>query len=197
MLLNKLLQQRAYSVKLAKKIGIPKSALFYFLVNRFDSLEFIGRDCINGTEFNIDDFNGLVNNNIIVKEGDKYFINTNAVDIILRESVEIYETHPPFTNHRFVLLCNKWMEILRDKKRTKSKKEIYQLFTGRSLDESINALKLSITNRYISLFFNDTDKEHTQGDGGKKSIGHHGGGKNSDQNFSYKDSKKRLEGIAE
>lgn len=82
----------------------------------------------------------------------EYFVANDEFEIDL--AIE----QPLISNREFKTLFEAWKKILASKGRRFPDCDLLSKFEGKNLDESIAALRLSVTNKYTSLFFNERNK---------------------------------------
>lgn len=149
-------------IPLAERIGIEPACLFATLVRLYgdDQIAFIP------TLYNESIINQLKSTGLLQEnEIDGMYLDFGKLDEILE--VQPIGPTPPFKNQEFISLCEKWRQILKSKNRNKSIQDIYNLFSGKTLEQSIESLKLTVSNQFVTLYVvNQTDSKKT-GDRGR------------------------------
>ncbi len=180
---------RQFPTDLAFLIGVEESSLLYYLIQTYGSLKFDGN---YPKIWKVDTLSKLQGRSLVTMIADNVFIiNYTKLDQILCPSDLHIAVIPTFHDERFVGLCEKWHQILKEKNRTKTLKEIYLLFKGKTLEESIEALSNSINNRWVGLHFNESSKDNkTDRSGGKPGITRGGGEYNKGDGKEYNTTKR-------
>ena len=178
-----------YPKRLASKIGIAKASLLWHLLQATKDRNYTFRQpffsMARDYDFNV--INSLIEDGYIIKLSDEYKINTEKLlSTVSDNETVIRKVKPTFENDEFISLCEKWEFKLRQKNRHKSLREIYSLFEGKTLEESLRALRLSVNNNYVTLMF-DEHKEHNQNSRDRGPAWNSGGSKNSEERRNYSD----------
>lgn len=180
---------RQFPTDLAFLIGVEESSLLYYLIQTYGNLKFDGnypKMWHQTTLFKLQD-RGL----ITMLDNDEYFVNYEMLNKMLSPSDVHIEIIPTFSDAKFIKLCERWHQILKEKNRTKTLKEIYLLFKGKTLEESIEALSNSINNRWVGLHFNESSKDNkTDRSSGKPGITRGGGEHNKGDGKEYNTTKR-------
>jgi hypothetical protein len=180
-----------FPLKLAAKIGLERATYWYALFNKYGECAFEYVETIPillGIQKPRDVFDSLVNLEYLERnnEGtyelnfDKIFEATEGVSLSA-------EAKPPFTDRKFITLLNDYITLLKSKGYHKKadRKTLYKLFEAKTLDQSINALKKAVDNKWVTLYFDgDTNKGRSYGaNEGSKGRGNltAGGGTNKDR----------------
>jgi len=166
-LVDLLINQKSYPVNLAVAIGIENA------VSVNEIIKFCGFN--PGPKENVE---RLLKNAGVKKPTDTLFelskigiilddqisnirINTKYFDEYESELVvKVDKSHSEIYNHPdFKRLFRTWMSIHIAKGSKKKEKDLLILFQGKTLQQSIKALELSINNRYLSIFFNEREND--------------------------------------
>lgn len=180
---------RQFPTDLAFLIGVEESSLLYYLIQTYGSLKFDGA---YPKIWKVDTLSKLQGRGLVTILSDNiYTINYTRLDQMLCPSDLHIAVIPTFHDEKFVGLCEKWHQILKEKNRSKTLKEIYLLFKGKTLEESIEALSNSINNRWVGLNFNGPKKD-TTGDrrSGKPGTTRGGGETNQGDGQAYNSTKR-------
>ncbi len=175
-----------YPKRLAHKLGIANASILWYLLQTTKG-DFFGNPF--GFKSDISSITDLVKLGYILEtENPTGAYRVNIEKILSLVSVTpsiINKTKPTFENDEFIHLCSKWQFKLKQKNRPKSLKEIYSCFEGKTLEESLNALRLSVNNNFVTLMFDEhkTNDKNSRNRGGAWDSG---GSKNSEKgrNFS-------------
>jgi hypothetical protein len=181
-------QLNNYPVKLAQKIGLERAALWYELFRRYGETTFQFVESIPlllGITKARECFDSLYSLGYLIKNEDgTYGIDFDKIFEVTDGASLNAEIKPPFSDTRFITLLNDYIRFLKEKGRKTDKRSLYKQFDGQTLEVSINALKLALNNRWITLFFNDKGQRSTKtayggGKGGGRSTS--GGGTNENR----------------
>jgi hypothetical protein len=171
--INALSRVRVFSIELALLFGVEEASLLQYFIqmygqNRFD--EKYPKIWQEGT------LKKLVARSLIVSlEEGKYQVNYTHLESLLSPRDLNINIVPPFRDPRFLDLCERFRCNLKEKGRSKTLKEIYSLFEGKTLEESIEALSYSTTNKYIGIKFYEKPERSSKDNGTRGVIGSGGG----------------------
>lgn len=180
---------KTFPVKLAQKIGLEPSTLWYELFGRYGETTFQYVESIPillGISKPRDCFDKLFYLGYLEKNEDgSYGISFDKIFEATDGASLNADIKPPFTDTRFITLLNDYITLLKQKGRKHDKRTLYKQFDGKTLDESINALQISINNKWITLYFNgNQNKGRSYGvnEGNKnRGRGTSGGGTNENR----------------
>lgn len=174
--INALSRVRCFSIELALLFGVEEASLLHYFIqmygqNRFDEkYPKIWKD---------DTLKKLVSRSLVVSlEEGKYQVNFTHLESVLSPRDLNINIVPPFRDPRFLDLCDQYRRNLKEKGRSKTLKEIYSLFDGKTLEESIEALSYSTTNKYIGINFYEKTDRYSKTSGARGVIGSGGGATN-------------------
>lgn len=174
--INALSRVRCFSIELALLFGVEEASLLHYFIqmygqNRFDEkYPKIWKD---------DTLKKLVSRSLVVSlEEGKYQVNFTHLESVLSPKDLNITIVPPFKDPRFLDLCDQYRRNLKEKGRSKTLKEIYSLFDGKTLEESIEALSYSTTNKYIGINFYEKTDRSSKASGARGVIGSGGGATN-------------------
>lgn len=141
-------------IELAYKIGISEACLLASCVRQY------GSDVVDVISdlHKPETIQRLIDLNLLKPKGNKFIINYSEIDSLLGVT-PLKELHPTFRDPEFIQACEKWQDILKKKNRSKTIQSIYDLFKGKTLDESLAALKLAIENKFVTIMFNEPKKD--------------------------------------
>ena len=145
-----------YPIDLARLIGVEESALLYSLIRFHWKQSFFKSTA--GWIWKDSCFDKLINLELIIYHeiAKSYHINYEKLEEILTpKEFKLPTAIPTFTDNKFITKCDEWHRILKDKNRSKTRKEIYSLFEGKTLEQSLEVLQYAIDNKHVTLFFNE------------------------------------------
>jgi hypothetical protein len=170
-------KQYVFSPTIAAVIGVEEATLLTYLIATYSDKVF---QPAFPKIWKRKTFDSLCDKKIIVFCKCEYLINYDHLELLLTPPGSINNTiTPTFNNPEFIALCNSWFKILKDKQRGKTISEIYNLFNGKTLEDALAALTLSVNNKYVSLFFNDPNNQRPNTRAGANGAIGSGGGQSN------------------
>lgn len=151
---------KTFPVKLAQKVGLEESVVFNFLVKTYANTKFYFKDTISSS-YGIRDIKKVISNLIkyeLIKEDaitGIYELNFVALEeIFYGQSEDRFSPELERAITRFIDSCKK-------KGKIHTRQHVLDMISGRIEEEVIKALNYSITNKFVTLFFNEGNKRHT------------------------------------
>ncbi len=174
--INAISRVRVFSTDLALLFGVEEASLLHYFIQMYGQNRF---DDKYPKIWKEDTLKKLVARSIVVSlEEGKYQVNYTHLESVLSPKDLNINIVPPFKDPRFLDLCEQYRCNLKEKGRSKTLKEIYSLFDGKSLEESIEALSYSTTNKYIGIKFYEKTDASSKASGTRGVIGSGGGATN-------------------
>ena len=180
--LKALSKQYSFSPTLAAIIGVEEATLLSYLISTYSNQAF---QPVFPKIWTRKVFDSLFDKKIItpkpfVSSNIEYIIDYNKIESLLTLSEPTPNViNPPFKDATFIALCNSWHKLLKEKQRHKTLSEIYNLFNGKTLEDALAALTLSVNNKYVSLFFNDPNNQRPNTRAGTNGAIGSGGGQSN------------------
>lgn len=159
-----------YPLRLARVIGLDCAVLFYQLFRKYGDLSF--RDLGDfGIQFGVLDTKKTLeklkeHHYIVLDELGSMILNLDKLFDQADGASLAHDIKPPFTDDKFLTACSDYMHMLRRKGRTADRKAIYAKFEGKTLEQSIEALKFSLKEEYVTIFFPNARQQKTSVDKG-------------------------------
>ena len=186
-----LTSQRSYPIKLARKIGVEASVVFFESFIKHGELEFAYEDpVIFGVLDGKKTYQYLVNLKYFILEGDKYKVSLNKIIEVSDYLVGVAK--PPFHDKEFLMLLHKFEEFLAARGRKVTKEVLYGKFEGKSLEQSIKALTLSLDNKFVTLMFNENNKGTDENREAGSGIGNWKSGGAANSETTIKDTSRKI-----
>ena len=165
-------------IELAYKIGVAEACLLASCIRHY------GTDVVDAVSdlHKPETVQRLIDLKLLKEiQGNKFIINYHEIEQLLGNNQTIKDAHPTFRDPEFIQLCEQWQKVCKEKSRPKTIQYIYSLFQGKDLTDSIDALKLAVNNKYVTLIFNANTKKDISRNGGGRRTWSSGGSTNKER----------------